>query len=85
MTAVRLTVEGTHTGEGMGIPPTGRRVSIGAIVMCRWQDGRIAEAWNEYDALGMMQQLGAGRGGAGDPGGPAPGGGAALPGPKVKL
>ena len=48
---IRVTGRGTQQGEFQGIPPTG--VGIGRI-----EDGRIAESWAEYDALGMMQQLG---------------------------
>lgn len=55
--AIRLTFSGTHTGEGIGIPPTGRPFVATAIVIIRWLDGKIIEAWNEFDAAGMMQQL----------------------------
>lgn len=56
-TATRVTFTGTHTGEGIGIPPTGRRVQATGIIICRWRNGRIIEGWNEFDAAGMMQQL----------------------------
>ena len=55
--AIRLTFSGTHTGEGIGLPPTGRSFTASAIIMCRWWDGKIVEAWNEFDAAGMMRQL----------------------------
>jgi len=56
-TVVRLTATGTHEGDAMGIAPTGRRVNLSALIMTRWKDGKIIEAWNEFDAWGMMQQL----------------------------
>jgi predicted ester cyclase len=55
--AVRLTFSGTHTGDGIGVPATGRRFVSSAIVIMRWQDGKIVEGWNEFDAAGMMRQL----------------------------
>jgi steroid delta-isomerase-like uncharacterized protein len=55
--AVRLSFTGTHTGDGIGVPPSSRTFVASAIVILRWQDGRIIEAWNEFDAAGMMRQL----------------------------
>jgi steroid delta-isomerase-like uncharacterized protein len=49
---------GTQTGPVIGIPPTGRRVNVGEIVIFRIVDGRIAEAWEEWDEYRMRQQLG---------------------------
>ena len=43
----------------MGIPPTGNRVEAAGIVFNRISGGKIAESWANYDALGMMQQIGA--------------------------
>jgi predicted ester cyclase len=42
----------------MGIAPTGRPVRISGMVIDRIVDGKIVEEWEEWDALGMMQQLG---------------------------
>jgi predicted ester cyclase len=56
--ATRKTFHGTHEGEFMGIPPTGRRVSMGLIDIVRIVDGRVVEHWSMGDNLGMMQQLG---------------------------
>ncbi len=50
---------GTHTGEFMGIPPTGREVEILVIDLVRVEDGRIVEHWNVVDRLGLLQQPGA--------------------------
>lgn len=54
----RWTSRGTHQGELMGIAPTGNRVEVTAVGIWRVADGKIAEAWLVFDALGMMQQLG---------------------------
>jgi steroid delta-isomerase-like uncharacterized protein len=56
--ATRLIGRGTHQGELLGIPPTGNRVEAVGIVINRISGGKIAESWANYDALGMMQQLG---------------------------
>jgi predicted ester cyclase len=56
-TAVRLSAKGTHTGDAMGIAPTGRPVTLTALILIRWKNGKIVEAWNEFDAWGMMQQM----------------------------
>jgi steroid delta-isomerase-like uncharacterized protein len=55
----RWTAQGTHQGELMGIAPTGNRVTITGITIHRIEDGKIVEEWENWDALGMMQQLGA--------------------------
>lgn len=54
----RFTGRGTHKGPLMGIPPTGKRVTITAIDILRFENGRIVEHWGNQDLLGMMQQLG---------------------------
>jgi steroid delta-isomerase-like uncharacterized protein len=57
--AVRFTLRGTHTGPLMGTAPTGRRVAVTGIDLNRIVDGRIAERWENFDTLGLLQQLGA--------------------------
>ncbi|MGH8914126.1 MAG: ester cyclase [Acidimicrobiia bacterium] len=54
----RLTVTGTHGGEFMGAPATGRRISIQEIDIFRIENGKIAETWAAPDVFGMMAQLG---------------------------
>ena len=54
----RKTFHGTHQGEFMGIPPTGKRVSIGLIDIVRIADGQVVEHRSIGDNLGMLQQLG---------------------------
>jgi len=51
--------EGTHRGELAGLAPTGARASVTGIGIDRWKDGKIVEAWTEWDNLGLARQLGA--------------------------
>lgn len=55
---VRWFATGTHTGDGLGIPPTGKKVAFSGIAIARVQGGKIVEGWNAFDELGMMRQLG---------------------------
>ena len=52
------TWSGTHKGEFMGIPPTGKSVSFGVIDIIRIAGGKFVEHWGQMDNMGMMQQLG---------------------------
>ena len=54
----RWTGQGTQQGELMGIAPTGNQVTLAGIEFDRVSDGKMQETWVNYDALGMMQQLG---------------------------
>jgi steroid delta-isomerase-like uncharacterized protein len=54
----RWTVTGTHQSEFAGIPATGKPVTVAAINIHRIVDGKVQEGWLNWDALGMMQQLG---------------------------
>jgi steroid delta-isomerase-like uncharacterized protein len=56
--ATRKTFHGTHEDEFMGMPPSGRAVSMGLIDIVRVSDGRVVEHWAMGDSLGLMQQLG---------------------------
>jgi steroid delta-isomerase-like uncharacterized protein len=59
-TVARVTVSGTHDGEFLGMPPSGRRVDVQLIDIMRFDDaGLIAEHWGVVDMLSMLQQLGA--------------------------
>jgi predicted ester cyclase len=53
----RKSFTGTHDGEFLGVPPTGRRVTINVIDIVRVEDGRIVEHWNVVDLLGALQQM----------------------------
>lgn len=54
-----LTIRGTHTGELMGIPATGRTVEISGCDIIRFENGKCVEHWGVTDQLGLLQQLGA--------------------------
>lgn len=59
MICARVTFRGTNTGELQGMPPTGKEAVWGAIDVCRFADGRMAEHWGQIDRLGLLEQLGA--------------------------
>ena len=53
------TIRGTpHQGKLMGIAPTEKQIELKGITIHRIEEGKIAEEWERYDNLGMMQQLG---------------------------
>jgi predicted ester cyclase len=54
----RNTVTGTHQGDYMGLPPTGRSVTYNEIFIVRFAGGRIAESWGVVDVFSQMKQLG---------------------------
>ena len=54
----RWAATGTHQGVLMGVPPTGKHVTATGIGIDRVSGGRVVETWGEFDALGVMQQLG---------------------------
>jgi steroid delta-isomerase-like uncharacterized protein len=56
--AYRWTFRGTHQGGLMGIPPTGKQVTITGITINRLSGGKIEEQWNNFDQLGVLRQLG---------------------------
>ena len=55
--AVRVTTSARHTGQFMGIDPTGERYSIDEIHIFRIRDGQVIEHWHEFDKLALLQQL----------------------------
>ena len=55
---LHMTWTGTHKGEFMGIPPTGKRISINVIDILVIAEGRFVEHWGVMDSMAMMQQLG---------------------------
>ncbi len=59
MVATRWTGRGTHQGELLGVGPSGNRVEVPGITISRIEGGKVAEEWDNYDALGMMQAIGA--------------------------
>jgi steroid delta-isomerase-like uncharacterized protein len=54
----RWTVSGTHKGDLPTLPASGKTFSVTGITVARLKDGKFVESWNNWDALGMMQQLG---------------------------
>ncbi|MGY1618265.1 ester cyclase [Geodermatophilus sp. SYSU D00691] len=55
--AAHFTDTGTHRGEWLGVPATGRRVTAREFAFYRWAGGRIAEVWVTADDLGVLEQL----------------------------
>jgi steroid delta-isomerase-like uncharacterized protein len=55
---IHWTASGTHTGALLGIPPTGRRMTVTGIDIYRLAEGKLVELWQNWDRLGMLQQLG---------------------------
>ncbi len=57
-TVTLVTLTGTHQGDLLGNPPTGRRVRIHGMIRSRFEDGRIRDEWELLDMLGLFEQLG---------------------------
>jgi len=58
LVAVLWTAEGTNTGQGNGLPATGKKVKGRGITIWRIVNGKIQEEWSEFDELRLMKQLG---------------------------
>ena len=54
---VRWSCTGKHTGEGLGIPATGAAIHVTGITIVRVADGMMVEGWQNWDMLGMMEQI----------------------------
>ena len=48
----------THTGDGLGLPASGRSVRSRGITIARFVDGKVVESWDNWDQLGMLEQIG---------------------------
>jgi steroid delta-isomerase-like uncharacterized protein len=57
--ATRITIRGTHDGDLMGTPATGKQVEFTGLTVSRIADGRIAEEWELVDTIGLLGQVGA--------------------------
>ena len=57
--ATRCKVTGSHDGHGIGVSPTNQPVEFTGMVIVRVRDGKIVEAWNEFNFMAMYQQVGA--------------------------
>lgn len=56
--AIAYTVTGTHQGDFLGIPATGRQIKARGVQIARFQNGQIVERWGSSDQLGILQQIG---------------------------
>jgi steroid delta-isomerase-like uncharacterized protein len=56
--ATRKTLHGTHRGEFLGVPPTGKRATIEVTDILYVEEGRITDHWTVVNQLGLMRQLG---------------------------
>jgi predicted ester cyclase len=56
--AVHARFRGTHQGELMGIPPTGKEVSVPFIITYRIAESKIVQHWMSFDRMALMEQLG---------------------------
>lgn len=54
----RWSWRGTHKGDLSGIAPTKKHITISGISIARFANGKMVEGWSNWDALGLMQQLG---------------------------
>ena len=54
----RAILRGTHLGDLMGIPPSGKRIAFHTIHIVRFENGRVAEHWCESDTLDLLRQIG---------------------------
>ena len=54
---IRWSFSAKHTGQGLGIEPAGAPIDITGILIIRVADGKIAEAWQNWDMLGMLEQV----------------------------
>lgn len=56
---LRFHMDGTHAGPFLGVPPTGRRVTLPGLTVLRFEGGLCVERWSTADFLGLLVQLGA--------------------------
>jgi len=56
---VRVLLEGTHSGSGLDVPPSGHKIRVAGIVVIRIAKGQFVEGWNSWDQLGLLRQIGA--------------------------
>jgi hypothetical protein len=57
--STRWTASATNTGSLQGMPPTGKGVKVTGVNVARFDEGKIAESWFNFDMLTLLQQLGA--------------------------
>lgn len=54
---VRWSCSAKHTGDGFGVPPTGKAIHVTGISILRVAGGIVVEAWQNWDVMGMMEQI----------------------------
>jgi steroid delta-isomerase-like uncharacterized protein len=64
LTCLRWSLFARHTGDGLGMPATGKEVHVAGMSMVRFENGKFAEAWQNWDMLGLLEQI---RGAASSP------------------
>ena len=57
--ATRSTIRGTHEGDLMGTPPSGREVEFSCLTISRCRDGKVEEEWEIADTMSLLRQVGA--------------------------
>jgi steroid delta-isomerase-like uncharacterized protein len=57
--AINSTFRGTHDGDFMGVPATGKSIEVNGIDIVRVENGKFVEHWGIFDAMSLMQQIGA--------------------------
>jgi predicted ester cyclase len=55
--SARITARGTHRGQFMGLPPTGKPFAITVVDICRFENGKIIEHWGVPDRFHLIAQL----------------------------
>ncbi len=53
----RFTMTGTHHGEFLGVPPTGKAITSPGITILRFVNGKCVERWSQADFLGVLKQI----------------------------
>ena len=57
LVAARLILSGTHRGPWKDIPASGKQIRVTAMMFLRFENGKLMEIWEDFDELGMRQQL----------------------------
>jgi steroid delta-isomerase-like uncharacterized protein len=57
LACLRWSVTMKHSGDGLGMPATGKQVHTSGMSMIRFANGRFAEAWQNWDMLGLIEQI----------------------------
>ena len=56
--AIAYTITGTHQGDFLGVPATGRQIKTRGMQIARFHNSQIVERWGSSDQLGILQQIG---------------------------